>query len=256
MEKEDKFFLKRMEELASIAERQYRPVFTSFLTLYENSMILSNRRLAPVSIQSWGGYEEAERRLICFSPIDFSIEWEEFPIACIYICPKSRKFSDNLSHRDVLGAVLNLGIEREKTGDILIHGEKKDVWLFCDKKIAGFIEQNLECIKHTRITCKQVNLIEVPKEVVRPNVEVKKGFVSALRLDAVAAEVFHVSRSHMTELIRSEKVFINGRITTENSTIVKENDLISVRKMGKFRFIGTEGESKKGRLFVKIERYR
>lgn len=267
MEKEDRFFIKRMGELAAMAERQNRPVFTEFLTLYEHSMVLSTSgRLATVSIQSWGGYKEAERRLICFSPIspinvsggtskgdNSLLEELKFPITCIHICPRNRKFSDNLSHRDFLGAVLNLGIERNRTGDILVDGE--DAWLFCESEIAGFIENNLERIKHTAVICRQKDPLEVPPETFCPNVKKIKGFVSSLRLDAIISIAFHASRSSMAELIHAEKVFINGRLAAENSIIIKENDLISVRGMGKFRFAGTEGTSKKGRLSVCIERY-
>lgn len=254
MEKEERFFFKRMDELAAMAERQYRQVFTEFLTLYEHSMILSaSGRLASVSIQSWGGYQEAERRLICFSPMDFPLEISDFPITCIYICPKNRKFSDNLSHRDILGAVLNLGIERNRTGDILI--QKEEAWLFCENEIAGFIEANLERIKHTSVICKQRKIEEVPKELFCPNIKLIQGFVSSLRLDAIGSIAFHISRSHMAELIHAEKVFINGKLAKENSITIKEHDLISVRGMGKFRFAKAGGESKKGRLFVHIEKY-
>ena len=74
-------------------------------------------------------------------------------------------------------------------------------------------------------------------------------------MDTLVPVAFHVSRSSITGIIHAEKVFINGRLTTENSMIVKENDLISVRGMGKFRFIGIEKESKKGRFLIQIEKY-
>lgn len=254
MEKQDRFFLKRMGELAAMADRQYRPIFTEFLTLYESSMILStSERLASVSIHSWGGYKEAERRLICFSPIDYPLEESDFPISCIHIYPKNQKFSENLSHRDFLGAVLNLGIERNRTGDILI--QEGDALLFCESEIADFIESNLERIKHTTVFCEQKSFIEISKEIFHPHVKIIKGFVSSLRLDTLIPVAFHVSRSSITGIIHAEKVFINGRLTTENSMIVKENDLISVRGMGKFRFIGIEKESKKGRFLIQIEKY-
>lgn len=254
MEKKDQFFLKRMGELAAMADRQYRPVFTEFLTLYEHSMILStSERLASVSIHSWGGYKEAERRLICFSPIDYPLEESDFPISCIHICPKNRKFSENLSHRDFLGAILNLGMERNRTGDILI--QEGDAFVFCESEIADFIESNLKRIKHTTVFCEQKSFIEISEEIFRPHVEEIKGFVSSLRLDALLPVAFHVSRNSITGMIHAEKVFINGRLITENHTIVKENDLISVRGMGKFRFIGIEKESKKGRFLIQIEKY-
>lgn len=254
MDKEEQFFMKRMGELSDMADRQYRPVFTEFLTLYENSMVLSSmNKLAPVSVQSWGGYEEAERRLLCFFPMDFPIERADFPISCIHICPKNQKFSDNLSHRDFLGAVLSLGIDRNRTGDILLR--ENDGWLFCDSEIVGFIAQNLERVRHTSVICEMIQPAEVPADILRPDVQSVKGFVTALRLDAVAAVAFHVSRSSMAECIRSDQVFVNGKLASENSVRVKENDLISVRGMGKFRYLGIEGESKKGRLAIRIEKY-
>jgi RNA-binding protein YlmH len=265
MEKEEQFFMKRMNELADMADRQYRPVFTGFLNLSESSMVLSNTektggtnevsvyKSAPVSVQLWGGYEEAERRLLCFSPPEFVQEREDFPISCIHICPKNRKFSDDLSHRDFLGAVLNLGIDRNRTGDILL--KDNDAWLLCETEIAPFIAEHLEKVRHTPVVCQAVPLHEVPPETFFPNVQAVKGFVSALRLDAVIAVAFHASRNSMTDYVRAEKVFVNGRLASENSIKIKENDLISVRGMGKFRFLGTEGESKKGRLAVKIEKY-
>ncbi len=256
MEKEEHFFMKRMEELAAAADRQYRPVYSGFLTLSESSMLLSSPadKLAPVSIQLWGGYEEAERRLLCFSPLDFPAAKEDFPIACLSICPKNKKFSDPLSHRDFLGAVLNLGIDRSRTGDILIR--ENCAWLFCEEEIAGFIEENLKKIKHTMVFCERISWKDLPPEAVEPHLQEVRGFVKALRLDAVAAVAFHVSRSSMASCIQSEKVFVNGRMVKENSYQIKENDVISVRGMGKFRYQGMEGESKKGRLAVKIERYR
>lgn len=252
MEKEKQFFIKRMDELADMAQRQYRPVFTEFLNLYENSMVLSERdKLAPVSIHSWGGYEEAERRLLCFSPEDVCLLPEEFPVSCIHMMPKSRKFSDDLSHRDFLGAVLNLGIDRNRTGDILVR--ENDAWLFCDSGIAEFIKSHLERVKHTAIVCEEVIPGSLPPEIFRTKMQTVRRFVSSLRLDAVAAAAFHTSRSKITEYIRAEKVFINGRLAAENSIKIQENDLILVRGMGRFRYLGTEGESKKGRLAVRLE---
>ena len=255
MEKEEHFFMKRMEELAETADRQYRPVYSGFLTLSESSMFLSSPldKLAPVSIQLWGGYEEAERRLLCFSPPDLPVAKGDFPIACILIRPKNEKFSDHLNHRDFLGAILNLGIDRNRTGDILV--KENSAWLFCEEEIAGFIEENLERVKHTAVSCKSISREEIPLEAVSPDLQPVRGFVQALRLDAVIAVAFHASRSSMAGYIQSEKVFVNGKMVKENSFKIKENDLVSVRGMGKFRYCGVEGESKKGRLAVKVEKY-
>lgn len=254
MEKEEQFFIKRMNELADMAIYQYRPIFTEFLTLYESSIIFSNvESLASVSVQSWGGYKEAERRLFCFSPMDFLPSKEEFPISCVHIFPKNQKFASPLSHRDFLGAILNLGIDRKKTGDILVN--EKEAWLFCKSEIATFLIEYLKKVKHTCVFCENITQSELSSKIFYPKIQIIKGFVSTLRLDTVISLAFHSSRNHMAEYIHAKKVFINGKLVAENSIKIKENDLISVRGVGKFRYIGIEGESKKGRLVIKIEKY-
>jgi len=254
MEKEEQFFLKRMCDLADLAERQYRPVFSSFLTMYESSLIFSNRdKLVPVSVCSWGGYEEAERKLLCFSPHGAEPDFEQYPLACVQICPKNKKYSGDLTHRDFLGAVLNLGIERSVTGDILV--SENSAWMFCMKEMAGFIAEQLERVKHTTVCCQHMAASEAPLKAFCLKTERVQGFVSALRLDAIVSVAFHITRGSVADYIHGRKVFVNGKLIQENSYPVKECDLITVRGIGKFRFLGAKGQSKKGRFAVQMEKF-
>ena len=88
-----------------------------------------------------------------------------------------------------------------------------------------------------------------------PNVQEIKGTVSSVRLDALLALAFSSSRSRLTGLIGAGKVFVNGRLTTSNGCHIQEQDIISVRGMGKFRFVGQLSVTKKNRICVLIHKY-
>ncbi len=119
MEKQD-FFLKRIRELANLSYQRDIVTFSDFLNLNEQNMVNSqNLRALGVTVQSFGGYNNAERQMVAFHPDALAFPWE-FPIDCLKIEPVSGKFADALSHRDYLGALLNLGVDRSVLGDILV----------------------------------------------------------------------------------------------------------------------------------------
>ena len=100
-------------------------------------------------MESQGGYHGAERQMIAFYPTDLGFYWE-YPICCLKIEPKAVKFSEALTHRDYLGTILGLGVERSVIGDILV--KEHGAWVFCHNKIADFIMKNLCRVRHTTVT--------------------------------------------------------------------------------------------------------
>lgn len=272
MEKEELLLCKRFQELATSADYKYSNTFTSFLTLNEVSLFYQKiRELPNVPFSMFGGYLEAERKMICFhgethrietakhvgtyNEIELTVDEmnEMYPICCVQISPVHTKFCDALTHRDYLGALMNLGIDRSKLGDILIDSkETRQAYLFCDRYIAGYIKDTLVKVKHTNVTCKLVDYDE--QEITQDFIEVH-GTVSSIRLDAMIAVAFKTSRSSITGLIEGGKVFVNGKETVSNSYILKENDIVSVRGMGKFIYTGSANQTKKGRYSVTIKRY-
>ncbi|MCI5701100.1 MAG: YlmH/Sll1252 family protein [Lachnospiraceae bacterium] len=250
MDKEDQF-KKRILELYRTAYERDIVTFSDFLDLNEQHMVHSlSRVLQGVSLQWSGGYEMSERQMIAFLPDALSYEWN-FPICCLHIKPKSLKYSEVLTHRDYLGALLNLGIDRSKTGDILIQ-EDFSAYVFCEVRIAEYIQMELCCVKHTNIViCK----VPAPELAVTRKEEEITGTVASVRLDAVISLAFQSSRNSMIPLIEGGKVFVNGKMVTSNGYALKEGDVISVRGKGKFRFGGSENKTKKGRYVVRIYRY-
>lgn len=246
MEKEE-FFLKRIRELANISYQRDIVTFSDFLNLNEQNMVNSlNLHSLGVTAQSFGGYENAERQMVAFHPDALAFPWE-FPIDCLKIEAKSEKFSDSLSHRDYLGALLNLGVDRNVIGDILI--QDKSAWLFCQKKMTDFFLENLCRVRHTNIL---ITKVETPDEIPKPKLAPISGTCSSVRLDSLIALAFKASRSSMVSYIESGLVFVNGKCITSNGYEPKESDIISVRGKGRFLFEGVSHQTKKGRCSVRI----
>lgn len=251
--KEDQLLQRRFQDLAYVAESRGISVFTDFLNLHEQDLLLQMKNELPrIKYFSNGGFSEAERKILCFCG-DYNIEDESqvtFPIACIHIKPLNSKFSDKLSHRDILGAVLNLGIDRSKVGDIII--DNNESYLFSCNTICNFIVDELSRIKHTVV---RASLIDNQDFVYKPNLKPIMGTVTSIRLDSLLSIAFKGSRSSLSGLIAGGKVFVNGKNILSNSYILKENDIVSVRGYGKFIYSGTVNQTKKGRLSVRILLY-
>lgn len=249
LEKEENILKNRLRELAGMSYHRGIPVFSDFLNLNEQNLFKNDYlNMPPVSIEALGGYNLAERNLIGFIPEDFNNE-VSVPISTIYIRPLNAKFSEELNHRDFLGSIMNLGIERSKIGDIIVN--EKDAYLFCVEKMAGFIIDNLTRIKHTPVICSMGSFDE---EVTLRFTEIQ-GSISSVRLDSVLALCFGSSRSGTISNIEEGRVFVNGKIITTNSYVLHENDIISVRGLGKFKYVGINATTKKGRHLVTIQKY-
>ncbi len=251
-EKEVQKLRNRLRELAEKSFQQNMYTFTGFLGLSEQDTFWKmESELKHAGYMICGGCENADRVVIRFgSEEEFGYE-VAFPIVCIHIKPLIAKFADKLSHRDFLGALMNLGIERSTIGDIKV-GEK-EAYLFCLESIAEYICENLSQIKHTHVSCKITdNYAEIPQE--EPQTCMVQ--VSSMRIDAVIAKVYNKSRSECLELFRTGKVFIDGRLCENNSRLLKPGETVNARGYGKFVMQGEVRETKKGKLCVEVAVYR
>lgn len=251
MEKEEQLFRKRIQELAETAYSRDVPVHTDFLNLNEQTIFRSiSGSLPPVRYEMTGGYGMAERKVVCFLP-SYEEVLTEPPFECLKIVPVNAKFAEVLTHRDYLGAVMNLGIEREMTGDILINGQ--EAFLFVMKTMSDYIAGSLASIRRTAVSVTPVtDVLDVPG----PEYEEITGSLSSNRLDSVVALAGRLSRGKAAALIEGEKVSLNGQIVVSSSKPLKEGDILSVRGLGKFRFAGTGQETKKGRIMTTVWKYK
>lgn len=261
MEK-DELFLKRIQELATTADRRGHVTFTDFLNLNEQNILHQTlQKFSWIHGETFGGYEGSERLMAAFVPdavfydeviygIRNSADTITYPISCIKIEPLNLKFAEKLSHRDILGSLMNLGIDRSKTGDIAV-GEKES-WLFCHSSLADLICSELTRIRHTVVRC---TICEPDSFSYTPKIQKLSGSVASVRLDALISVALQTSRSSLISLIEEGKVFVNGKLMTTNAYSPKPGDMISVRGHGKFRYVTVSGQTKKGRCVVEIEKY-
>lgn len=191
-----------------------------------------------------------ERQIVRFGSFETLGYEEDFPITTLLIEPLIDKFSDNLSHRDYLGAIMNLGIKREVLGDILI--KDKRAYVFCLEEIADYLCSELTRIKHTSI---KISKIEGDIPELERKLEDFDILVTSPRIDAVVAALTKLSRSQASLLFREKKVLVNNRTCENNSMMLKESCTLSIRGYGKFIYIGEGGRTKKDRVFVKMQKY-
>ena len=251
-DKEVAQFKSRLKDLARRSYEQNMFTFTPMLGFMEQTIfgeIEEELRYAGYTI--FGGYENAERVMIRFGkPEELGYE-EAFPIVLIHMKPLLQKFSDDFSHRDFLGALMNLGISRDLLGDILV-GDRQG-FLFCQSSIAEYICQELTQVKHTHISC---NMAEELSEYEEKLPVEEEHLVASERLDGMVAQIYTLSRSQSLSLFRDKKVFVNGRLMENNSRSCKPGEIVNVRGFGKFIYDGIGYTTKKGKQRVKIRIYR
>lgn len=250
MEKAEELLRRHLLDLADDADRKGIVTFSDFLNL--NELNIFHSMAGMLSYVKWevsGGYDPAERQIIAFIPDALYYEWE-YPIACLKIEPLHSKFAEKLTHRDYLGTILGLGIDRSKLGDLLV--DQEAAWVFCLKSMEDFICRELTRVRHTSVMCRSVSK---PDQQISINAESIKGSVASIRLDSLIALACKGSRSSLSALIETGKVFVNGKLISSNGYVPREQDLISVRGIGKFRYCGILSETKKGRYYVEIEKF-
>lgn len=261
MDKEDILFRHRMEDLALQAYRKYYYEATDFLNSREQDMVLSmmkERMFEGVSVTFDGGYEDAERRIVLFHMEDMDIPEKDYPLTALRIFPKAVRFAEPLEHRDILGALMHLGMERSQIGDILVQpveragSEASQAILFCKTKLAPYIMQEMRQIRHTMVELSVIPLSEVNYT---PSFIDMEFVVASLRVDAVFSTALKCSRSAFKNMVTAGNVVLNHRELYSPGILLKEKDIISIRGYGKYRFHGTIHETKKGRLLVAVQKY-
>ena len=247
---EDRLLLAKLWDKMNAGMRKNIPAATCFLSPRELEMakyLFGEQE----SLYAFGGYEDAERKMLIFLPDYLDEDWltgEDGPVAAV----RAAFFEhDSLSHRDFLGALMGCGIKRETVGDIYVAEGRCDFLVTRD--ILPYVLQNLTDAGRTRLHLEQIPLsaLEAPEQKTKQI----RGTVSSLRLDGVVAEGFALSRSRAAEVIAAGKTELNYTLCAKPDRAVAEGDVISVRGLGKMRLEAVGGNTKKGRISIEICRY-
>lgn len=230
-----------------LCEKYASARFTSFLDGAMQLCIKENAYCGE-NTMFFGGFEDSERKIFGVFPEWIEPSAEEFPIDVIKI---EHTYGSQLSHRDYLGSVMSLGIDRAKTGDILIDGNT--AYIFAERDISGYIKDNLNKIGNKGVRtqlCGIGDIVLPERRFADVNI-----VAASMRLDAVIAPLAKLSRSQAVRLIESGRVSVNHREALKGSFELKEGDLVSVRGFGRAIVdkIGTNTRS--GRLHIVMKKY-
>lgn len=247
MADETQILRNRFKELNNRSRGRGIYTYSDFLNMYEQTVLCQELKFG---YTLWGGYEEAERKIVCFGEESDLGYKPQPPISILTVAPLSEKFSDDLTHRDFLGSILGLGIKRETIGDIIISNNKG--YVICLESISQYIIDNLTKVKHTSVYCDRC--ASLPSDAL-PKPTEQLVIVSSLRLDIIISGVYNLSRSKSSALVEGERVFINGKLTVNNSAPLKDGDTVSVRGIGRFRFKEIAGDTRKGRIRIICDIY-
>ena len=247
---EDRLLLAKLWDKINAGIRKNIPANTCFLSPRE--LELANYLFGkPEGLYSFGGYPEAERKMLIFLPdyLDESALLEsDSPVCCLRATFYQ---GDSPSHRDFLGALMGAGIGRETVGDILV--DKGSCDFFVTAEIAPYILQNFTSAGRTKLHLAQIPLANA--SIPEPEVREIKDTLASLRLDSVIASGFRIGRSLAAQYVTSGKAAIDGLPCEKPDKAVAEGMKISVRGLGKIKLASVNGRTKKDRISVGIHRY-
>lgn len=237
-------FVKRIYDLMELMERRKRIVITPFFTPEECMIcdrILGNQILYYKS----GGYAGAERCRYAFYPYE---EINKNVNISVLRAKYSSQFG-KLQHSDVLGAIMNLGIEREKIGDLIV--QEDEIIIFVDKEIENYIICNLTKIKRSNVHFSVYD----GKITYTPKIQYQKKIVSSIRIDVIVAALSNISRQKAQHLIKAGFVKLNHVVLEESSKVCNNNSVISIRGYGRFCFVEIVKKTKKDHYVVLVGKY-
>lgn len=254
---EEKLMLSKVLDKISFCESKNKLQVTDFLDLSKQEII--KKFLISQKQQNYiffGGFEEAERKVIIFYPKKLSnlvkegkINFGEWIKVVRIILPNENK--GKYMHQNYLGALMKLGIKREKIGDILVQEDGADIIIH--KDILKFLQNNLiDLIRFQKAKIEEINIKDLRKVVIeKQQITIN---VSSMRLDNIVSELARCSRNKANELLGNERVLVNYDIATKTTKEIKINDRITIRGKGRFYIKEICGNTRKGNIILKIEK--
>ena len=255
-EKDEKMLLAQVLDKVEMVEKKNKIEHTDFLDMAQSELV--QKFINKINIENYicyGGFEEAERKMFVIYPEKFNTEVVAKNLSNIIEIIRIQLPDDlkgKYSHRDYLGAVMKLGIEREKVGDIIVDNDGADI--IVEKEITKFLLQNLGSLTRFSKSTITVQKIEDLRKVEIHKEELEI-IVSSLRLDNVISELARGSRNKALEIINTERVFVNFQCETKKTKQIKAGDMITIRGKGRFYIKELVGQTKSGRTIIKVEKF-
>jgi RNA-binding protein YlmH len=244
--KDERPFIDQALSWKEQVERSFINKKTDFLDPREQqiiSMIMGSND-PDVKLDLFGGFQNAERRRAIISPYYEEVREDDFQIIMLEATYPEKFLT--LTHRDILGASLSLGIKRSVIGDIIV--ENGVMQIITAAEISAYISANLTSIHKAKIALKERPLSSVIEK--QMNWAERYHTVSSLRLDVVLKETYHISRKSALELIQKQGVKVNYKVVEDAKFLLREGDMLSVRGKGRSKLIALNGKTRKDKLKI------
>ena len=247
MEQAD-LLISRMEDLSKTAMKTGSAA-SRFLTPTQAHVVSNYFKHKGVSLSFEGGFDDAERvRAVFLNP-----EWGKYDNAALFSALVFEfRPQDTLGHRDILGSLMALGIERDTVGDIVVVDNTATI--VCLPELSRYIMENLIKAGRVGITAKEISVDELPSR--QEEMRIKTDTVASQRLDAILSAAFRLSRAKASELITAGNASLDYQVCMQPTKEVSEGSLISVRGLGRAKVLEIGGTSRKGRMFVRLGLYK
>ena len=274
--KEDDLLIAIIEDRIQQTQDRYMITSTGFLDMHQKKVALDYCRShrIPDALQAkapsdvrylfYGGYDEAERCILCFLPEYVQMADASMDTAQEHAIPAevrdmlsvirvtTPKGGRALTHRDYLGSLLSLGIDREVTGDILVRQDGADIIAL--QEMADFIELNYRKAAHQNLSAAIIPIDQLDPGII--DFKEQSDTVASLRLDNIVASAFHLSRAKAAEAIRAGLVSVNSMEALKTDMLIEEKDKIVLRGKGKVILSEIGGTTRKDRTFVTYTVYK
>ena len=254
---EEKLILAKLNDKIRFSKTRNRIVNTEFLNMYQESVIRKEiERIKLTNYIFTGGYAEAESKVLIIYPDKLTEQIIKQNIKNIIKAIKiglPNEQKGKYQHKDYLGTLMQFGINRERIGDIIVYEDKAYIIV---------LQENAQYIKDSLITTRKfkksnIEIIEIDDiEAKKPEFEEIKISINSQRLDNFASEITKLSRNETAQIIEGELVSVNGKIETRQSKTVEKDDILIIRKYGKFVVDSFLNINKKGKQIVVIKKYK
>lgn len=238
--KEEQPFIETVVRWVREVETMYAPKLTDFLDPRQRQIVFSIATNSGIEVEAYGGFIDAERQRILLFPSYYSPETTDFLVTIFQLQYPSKFIS--LSHRDMLGALMSLGIDRSKYGDIRMSNET--IQFAVTQELSTYLPIQFSSVGKAKVKLVEVlnpELWLLPTERWLEEVEI----VSSLRLDTIVATLLHQSRQKAVALIQAGAVKVNWGIIDQSSFEVEVGDYLSIRGAGRFQIASIEGKTRK-----------
>lgn len=254
---EDRLLVSRLLDKIEFVEKRNSVEETDFLDMRQRQLLEKLLRdIKFTSYVSSGAYKTAERTVLIIYPekLEEVFEKQNFDYNSIFRIIRislPNELKGMYSHRDYLGAIIKIGIKREKVGDIIVSKDGADIIVL--KESEKYISEGLKGL--TRFSKSEFKSLKIEEiKVEEPKTELLNIIIPSMRIDSIVSEAIRTSRAKASNIIKEERVFVNHELVTKSSKEIKEKDLITVRGKGRFKVEKIVNQTKKGNLVIEIEK--